>query len=65
MKRKIFHINNRIARQSKAFKNALDYCRIYGLDWHTNIRPMIENQEIVGYYVIDETFSTTVATVMI
>lgn len=65
MKRRKFYINNRIARQSQAFRNALDYCKIFGLDWHTNIRPMIENGEIVGYYVIDETFSTAVKTIMI
>lgn len=65
MKRGKIYINNRIARQSKAFKDALAYCRMYGLDWHTNIQPMIENGEIIGYYVIDETFSTAVKTVMI
>ncbi len=65
MKRRKSYLNNRIARQSEAFRNALDYCRIYGLDWHTNIKPMIENSEIIGYYVIDETFSTSVKTIMI
>lgn len=65
MKKTKFYIENRILRQSKAFKNALDYCRIYGLYWRTNIQPIIEKNEIIGYYVIDETFSTTVVTIMI
>jgi len=59
------YIENKIERQSKAFKKALDYCRLYGLDWHTNIHPMIKNKEFIGYWIIDETFSTTVAEVMI
>lgn len=65
MKKKHNRIENRIERQSNAFKKALDYCQLYGVDWHTNIQPIIENKEIIGYWVIDETFSTTVAEVLI
>lgn len=59
------HIENRINRQQKAFKKALDLCRIYGVDWHTHIRPMVENKQIVGYWVIDETLSTAVKEIYI
>ena len=56
-------ITNRIQRQQKAFELALWYCRVYGLNWRLHIIPVIENKEIVGYYVLDETKSTTVKVV--
>jgi hypothetical protein len=56
-------ITNRIKRQQKAFELALWYCRAYGLNWKLHIRPVIENKEIIGYYVLDETKSTTVKTI--
>jgi len=56
-------ITNRIQRQQKAFELALWYCRAFGLNWKSHIRPVIENKEIVGYYVLDETKSTTVQTI--
>lgn len=56
---------DRISRQQKAFAEALWYCRAWGLDWRTHIEPKIESKEITGYYVLDETRSTTVATVQI
>ena len=58
-------MTNRVARQSEAFKTALSYCNTYGLDWKEHIMPKYENREIVGFYVLDETKSTTVATVML
>ena len=48
-----------------AFVEALDYCRLYGLNWRDHIIPKRDNGKIVGYYVLDETKSTTVATVEI
>ena len=56
---------NRIDRQAAAFNEALEYCRIYGLDWRNHIEVMIKDKQIVGYYVIDETFSTAVARIEI
>lgn len=56
---------DRVNRQQKAFAEALWYCRAWGLNWRTNIKPKIESKEITGYYVLDETRSTTVATVQI
>ena len=57
------HITNRVERQGLAYNEALEYCRIYGLDHKENIVPKINNNEISGYYVLDETLSTTVATI--
>lgn len=56
---------DRINRQTRAFAEALWHCRAWGLNWRINIKPKIENKEITGYYVLDETRSTTVATVQI
>lgn len=47
----------------EAFLEALDYCRLYGVDWRISIKPKIKNKTIVGYYVIDETGTTTVANI--
>ena len=56
---------NRIERQTEAFNEALEYCRIYGLDWRNHIEVMIKDKQIVGYYVLDETFSTAIKTIII
>ena len=56
---------DRIERQQRAFAEALWHCRAWGLNWRTNIEPRIERKEITGYYVLNETRSTTVATVQI
>lgn len=58
-------MKDRVNRQSEAFKTALDYCKIWGLDWRYHIIPKVENREIVSYHVLDETKSTTVKTVII
>ena len=58
-------MTNRVARQSEAFETALAYCNTYGLDWKEHIYPKIDDKEIIGFYVLDETKSTTVATVML
>ncbi len=58
-------INYSIADIGTAFLEALEYCRIYGLDWKEHVKPMIKNKQLKGYYVIDETGSTTVARIEI
>lgn len=58
-------MRNNIRDIGEAFNEALEYCRIYGLNWKEHVKPMIENKEIKGYYVIDETGSTTVARIEI
>lgn len=54
-------MTNRIDRQKVAFNEALEVCRLHGLDWRNHIETIIKENAVVGYYVIDETFSTTVA----
>lgn len=56
------NIMTRIERQVRAFERALKWCRIYGFNWKTHIQPKIQKRQIVGYYILDEEFSTTVAT---
>ena len=58
-------MSNNIRGMSEAFNEALEYCRIYGLNWKEHIKPMIKNKQLKGYYVIDETGSTTVARIEI
>ena len=48
-----------------AFIEALDIARLNGLNWRDYVRPKFENDRLVGYYVLDETKSTTIKTVMI
>lgn len=63
----IWGMTNRVERQERAYRCALEWCRVYGLtkdhivpkyDWMDKRR-----KHIVGYYVLDETCTTTVATV--
>lgn len=56
---------SRIARQQIAFEKSLELCRIWGLYWRDNVIPIKESDEIIGYYVIDETQSTTVGIIYI
>lgn len=60
-------MRNRIDRQSEAFREALDYCRLFGLDWRRHIQPKTEKRngisEITGYYILDESMSTTLKTI--
>ncbi len=58
-------MTNRIERQTEAYNEALETCRLHGLDWRNHIEAMIKDKQIVGYYVIDETFSTAVARIML
>lgn len=48
-----------------AFIEALDIARLNGLNWRDYVRPKFENDRLVGYYILDETKSTTIKTVMI
>ncbi len=48
-----------------AFIEALEIARLNGLNWRDYVRPKFENDRLVGYYVLDETKSTTIRTVMI
>ena len=48
-----------------AFKEALEYCRLYGLNWREHVQTKYDNGKIVGYYVLDETLSTAITTVEI
>ena len=56
---------NNIVETEKAFNEALELCRLHGLVWRDHIIPKRDNGKIVGYYVLDETKSTAVATVEI
>ena len=58
-------MTNRIERQTEAFNEALEMCRLHGLDWRVHVEAIIKEKQVIGYYVIDETFSTTVARIEI
>ena len=58
-------MTNRIERQTEAYNEALETCRLHGLDWRNHIEVMIKDKQIVGYYVLDETFSTAIKTIII
>lgn len=55
----------RILAHRYAVLTALQYCRIYGLRWKKHILPKKDNGRLVGFYILDETMTTTVATVRI
>jgi hypothetical protein len=57
-------MTDRIKRQDEAFREALWCCRLYGLNWRNHVIPKIEKKEITGYYVLDETRSTAIKTIM-
>ena len=56
---------NRLDRQAAAFNKALEYCNIYGLYWRDHIVVVKKDKQIVGYYVLDETFSTAIKKIII
>jgi len=56
---------NNIDQVTEAFNQALELCKLHGLNWKDHVRPKFENRELVGYYILDETKSTTVETVLI
>ena len=61
-------VETKLQRKSKAFVKALDYCETHGLDWHTHIQPITdENDETIGYFihVADETSPATATTILI
>ena len=49
----------------EAFTDALDQARLRGLNWREHVRPFFRNGRIAGYYILDETFSTTIKTINI
>ena len=53
-------MRNNIRDIGEAFIEALEYCRIYGLNWKEHVRPIIEESTLKGYWVLDETKSTIV-----
>lgn len=55
----------RLKRREEAFNQALEVCREHGLNWRTNIQPIIKKKQIAGYYVLDETFSTAIKKIII
>ncbi len=55
----------RLKRREEAFNQALEVCRDHGLNWRTNIQPIIKKKQIAGYYVLDETFSTAIKKIII
>ena len=48
-----------------AFIKALDIARLNGLNWRDHVRPKFDNDKLSGYYVLDETKSTTIKIIMI
>ena len=48
-----------------AFIEALEVAKDHGLNWRNHVKPKFENDILAGYYILDETFSTTVKIVMI
>ena len=50
----------RIEEHRKAILQALDVCRLHGLDWKKSIIPIKNNKKITGFLVLDETLSTAI-----
>ncbi len=48
-----------------AFIEALDIARLHGLSWKEHVVPKFDNKILSGYYILDETKSTTIKTIMI
>lgn len=51
---------NTIAEQSKSYSEILEDCRFYGLYWRTHIEPIIKNNLIVGYSLLNEGRETVI-----
>ena len=56
-------MKTRVERQSDAFKEALELCYLYGLNWREHIIPKTFKNTTVGYYILDETKSTVIETI--
>lgn len=56
---------NRIEEHRKAIRQALDVCRMYGLDWKKSIIPVKEKNKIIAFWVLDETLSTAIKIIKI
>jgi len=63
MKRKksIKYVNPLIL--GKAVKLAIEYCRIYGFDFHTHVIHRKDNGKITGLYILNEGLETAIKTI--
>ena len=57
--------NINIEYHRKAFIQALDVCRLHGLDWKKSIIPIKNDKKITGFWVLDETLSTAIKIIKI
>lgn len=48
-----------------SFNEATEYCELCGLNWREHMYPLFKNGMVAGYYVLDETKSTTVKTIRV
>ena len=56
-------MKTRVERQSDAFKEALEVCYLYGLNWKEHIMLKTFKNTTIGYYILDETKSTVIETI--
>lgn len=56
-------MKTRVEKQSDAFKEALEVCYLYGLNWKEHIMLKTFKNTTIGYYILDETKSTVIETV--
>ena len=57
------HLENQYSHKEKmqdAFLQALETCRMHGLDWKKSIIPIKNNKKLTGFWVLDETLSTAI-----
>ncbi len=47
----------------KAVKLAIEFCRIYGFDFHTHVIPRKDNGVITGLYILNEGLETAIRTI--
>ena len=57
MKKKEFYYKEKM---QEAFLQALETCRMYGLDWKKSIIYIKKKNKITGFWVLDETLSTAI-----
>ena len=56
---------NSIEDHRKAFLQALETCRMHGLEWKKSIIPVKEKNKIIAFWVLDETLSTAIKIIKI
>ena len=49
----------------QAFTEAMEWCKVHGLNWRRHVQPIFKNGQVQGYHVLDETFSTVIKTIKI